>query len=177
MSILAKDEIIEQIKIVELAKEFNIYLESISGNYDFKCKCPSLEHKGGSERTGSCFINSQKNTFYCYGCNKGYNSIDFYMLCADVNFAKALAELKTRVKLGLKSNHADPVKTNNFSILLKTSHLFRKLLLKHPEDQVWIEKLIEAYDQKVLELESDDESAAKQLLNQVKEKINKRYQK
>lgn len=71
-----KNDIVSQVKIIDIARELGIELEPVSSNnFDYRCKCPSPNHKGGNERTASLYINSRKNDFYCYGCLPGDQKI------------------------------------------------------------------------------------------------------
>ena len=69
MKRFTKQDILSSVSILELAKHFSIPLEQVcSGNFTHKCRCPSPEHKSGSERTGSLYIDGENNNFYCFGC-------------------------------------------------------------------------------------------------------------
>jgi DNA primase len=171
---VSKEDVVAQIKITDLAKEFSINLEpTTTANFDFKCKCPSKDHKNGQERTGSCFIDSNNNSFHCYGCGQGFNSIDFYILCANSNFTDAFQELKKRVKVGTGITIRN--KYNNFNDMLQISTFFRKILLKHPKDFDWIEKLMKRVDEELLKIESDDYNQTKILLQKIKKVAKLRY--
>lgn len=54
----------------------------------FKILCPMHE-----ERTPSCNIYVERNGFWCFGCNKGGDVIDFMMARDDVDFTTAVKQL------------------------------------------------------------------------------------
>lgn len=173
---VSKEDIVSKIQIVDLAQEFCIALEKVSsGNFDYRCKCPSSEHKNGSERTGSCYIDSKRNNFYCYGCNLHSSSIDFFMACKGITFSEAMSLLKERLP---PSEHVTvDIEPNNFFVLLEISKLFRETMLTYPEEIPWINKLMKYSDEIIFDLNSNEDDKAKMLLSKLKNKINKRINK
>lgn len=177
LNFISKEDIVSGIKIVDLAREFNIELENvISNNFDYRCRCPSPNHKNGQERTPSCYINSKDNDFMCYGCSASLNSIDFYMLCAGVDFSTAMFELKKRLKVGTGKGIPNQVVENSFTLLLEISKILRAAMLNHPDDLAWINKLMIYTDNFILDIDSKDVKKAKYLLNKIQQKINERYE-
>ena len=88
---ITKDKILRVVNIKDVASYFGIQLERVSsGSFDYRCRCPSKDHKHGSERTSSCYINSSDNNFYCFGCNAGYNVIDFCIISGNLSFPEAM---------------------------------------------------------------------------------------
>ena len=118
-------EIKRQIKITELAEEHGISLSQISsGNFTHRCKCPNVNHKMGSENTDSLYIDSINNNFYCYGCAANNSSIDFYMICNNVNFSEAVSILSEHVCTdGVAFN--DSRKSDSFYIKIRISNTVR----------------------------------------------------
>ena len=173
---ISKEDILASINIIEVAKEFGIETESVcSGNFNYRCKCPSSNHKGGTERTGSLYIDSKNNNFYCFGCNTGSNCIDFYMLCTDFTFSEAMSEMKKRVEPGTIKKRYYDVETNNFYTLLEISNLFRKTMKSHPDDLKWINNLMKYSDKFIFRLDSKDDKKAKELFGSISKEIKKRY--
>jgi DNA primase len=174
----SKNDIISKINILTIIEEFNIKLEKISsGNFDYRCRCPSKNHKGGHERTGSCYIDSIRNKFHCFGCQAGSNCIDFYMLCGDVLFNQALNELGSRTD-SIASDSYSEIELkgfNNFFILFDISKLLRNTMLSHKDDLKWINALMMKIDESIQVLDSDDEDNSKKLFLQISKTINKRY--
>ncbi len=164
-----------QIKIVDIAAEFEIPLESIGGGkFDYRCKCPAQNHKSGTEKTPSLYIDSQNNNYYCFGCQSSFNSIDFYMICSGFSFSEALAELKTRIN-DHDVVYSDTPASDNLPIILEISNLFRNTILSHRDDLVWINNLMKQTDEYLSDFKKEDGKKAKKLLSVLKEKINERY--
>jgi DNA primase len=175
---VSKLDITRGVRIVDIAEEYGIPIEpASSGNFDCRCTCPSSEHKNGNERTGSCYIDSKNNNFYCFGCNTGSNSIDFYMMCAEVDFGTAMSELKSRVKPGGNRTRRYNVEANNFPILIQISTLFRKTMLRHTDDLKWINQLMKDSDPHILDIKSNDVKKAKKLHDYIEGLIKRRYKK
>lgn len=177
MKNLSIKEIAKQTSIIRIAEDFGITLTSASsGSFDFKCKCPSSQHKNGNERTDSCYLDSKNNSFYCFGCSAGTSSINFYMLCADVEFSVALSELQKKYKYTAGSGPSEFV-ADNFSILFDLSNMFRETILKHPKDLKWIDSLMKAVDVQLHDLKNDDLKHAKRIYKVANLEIKKRYSK
>ena len=172
----SKEEINVAIRITDLANRFSISLEAVnSGNFTHRCKCPSKEHKSGSERTGSLYIDEANNNFYCFGCGASNNVIDFYILCKDVDFSTAILELSESVDPTKVSNVPRKQKVVNFSQLLEISSLFRRTQIRHPEDIEWIEGLMKKTDQYTDGIDRHDVRGAKIMLKKLKVIIHRRY--
>lgn len=174
--VASKADIVKHVKICDIALDLQIPLEEINGNgFDFRCTCPSAEHKNGNERTKSCYINSQTNSFHCFGCNAGSNCLDFYILCREITFGEALHELRDKIDPALISCDDFEIDQNNFSTLLQISELLRITLLNHQDDLDWINKLTKQIDDVIFDYKSTDTLAAEKLLRKVKNTLLKRY--
>lgn len=173
---ISKEDITSGVMISDIAEEFGIDLEeAFSGNFNHRCRCPSSEHKNGGERTGSLYIDTVHNNFYCFGCSTGSNCIDFYMLCTGITFGEAVSELRKRVKPGKSSGTFKIPETNNFYILLDISKLFRKTMLEHKDDLRWINELMKYSDTFILDINSNEDQKAKNLLSSIQKRIEQRY--
>jgi hypothetical protein len=174
---VSKEDITSGVLIIDIAEEFGIGTEEVSsGNFNRRCKCPSPNHKNGGERTGSLYIDSIKNNFYCFGCSAGSNSIDFYMLCSGLTFGEAVSKLRTRVEPSSSSKSFD-IEINNFYTLLQISNLFRDTMLEHKEDLKWINDLMKYSDQFILDISPQDDHKARLLLKKIEKTIKERYEK
>jgi hypothetical protein len=177
---VSKKDILREVRIIDIADEFGIELEATSsGNFDFKCVCPSAEHKNGSERTGSCFIDSRNNNFFCFGCNAGSNSIDFYMFCVGLDpskdFGEAMKALRGRVKTGTGRKNRYVFERDNFLTLLNISSLFRRTMLNHPKDLKWVNALMRKSDKYISNIQPNDIEKAEKLYKVIQKKIIERY--
>jgi hypothetical protein len=172
----SKEEIIKSVFISDIADRLSVSLEQVnSGNFTHRCKCPARDHKNGSERTCSLYVDNENNNFYCFGCGASNNAIDFYMLCKDVDFSTAIQELSEFVdptKIGSVSRQKKVV---NFPQLLKLSVCLRDVQKMHPEDIEWIEDMMKKTDKYIEDIDRHDVSRAKNLLAKVKGLIHRRY--
>jgi DNA primase len=75
--------------IIEVAEQYGVALQSAGLLY--KALCPF--HK---EKTPSCFFNSDKDTFVCYGCGAHGDAIEFVKLIEHCSYKKALDILGMR---------------------------------------------------------------------------------
>lgn len=172
-----KDLIIQHIKIVDIAAEFNISLEEISShNFDKRCKCPSKNHKNGAEKTPSLYIDSLNNNYYCYGCGASYNSIDFYMICSGLTFSEAIALLKERIKEIPQGGLLVDLHQDSLPVLLEISNLFRTTMQSHPHDLKWLNSLMQKTDHYIDQFDKEEAAKSEQLLASLKKKIKERYE-
>lgn len=164
-----KNHIFSSVNIADIANEFNIRLEpAASGNFNYRCKCPSSDHKHGLERTSSCYIDSINNNFYCFGCSANYNVIDFYMLCSDSNFKDAFNILSKRVDVS-KITKSDRfiAKKNNYKILIEISSVIREAMCNIGNAKS-IDSFMKKVDCYIEDIPSDDLKKSKALLKNVK---------
>lgn len=165
MKNVTRNDVARQVFITDIAKQFSIPLEEVvSGNFDYRCRCPSVEHKAGKERTSSLYINSKDNDFFCYGCNRGASSIDFYMLCTEKNFSDALKDLKSLVKVPGKYLDVLEQKKVVFPFQVETSEIIRNFLVKNPKKIKEMEGLLKRLDN-LTEIYKDNPEKIK-LMNQ-----------
>jgi len=134
LSLVTKADVTNQVKIFDIAKQFGIRLESASaGNFDYRCRCMSSEHKSGRERSASLYIDSIDNNFHCFGCNEGGSVIGFYMLCSGKEFGDAFRDLKEMVRVPGKYQDVVDQKKIVFPLLLESSNIIRRFLIQHPD--------------------------------------------
>lgn len=171
-----KQDILNCVSILNIAQDYGIKLELISsGNFTHRCKCPSKDHKHGSERTSSLYIDSKNNNFYCFGCSATSNVIDFYMMCEDTSFSQALKDMSELVSPDKIGKSCAKNTQNIYPTLLRLSVLIRKYLLKNKEDANWIYLVMKKADYYILKLERDDVKSAKRLYNNIEKKLLDRY--
>ena len=172
----SKKQILDSVLILDLAEKLSIPLEPISsGNFTHRCRCPSPEHKAGSERTGSLYIDGENNNFYCFGCGASNNVIDFYILKKNCDFSEAISDLSEYVdpsKAG--SSQSFSKKKNNFSILFYISEMFRKYQKSRPEDKEWVEALMKKTDEYIEEIDRYDLKKTRSLAASVKGMLSRR---
>jgi len=173
---ISKLDVLKNISIVKVAEECSINLEKVSsGNFDYRCKCPSREHKHASERTSSCYINSVDNNFYCFGCNAGYNVIDFYILSEEVGFSDAMSFLRGLAK-GMDISESSYVRRRaNLPILIDMYSFLRRYKNMFISDDKWMNSFSKKLDLYVDKIDRYDVGSAKKLFIKVKNKLQKRY--
>jgi DNA primase len=172
-----KQDILNTVSIVDVAEEAGISLEKCSsGNFDLRCKCPSANHKSGSERTASLYIDSSNNNFYCYGCAASSNVIDFYMVVNNVEFAQAFAELR-KIAIPSGSNKSFIANASNFIIIAELSVYFREQMNLHKDDLKWISYMMKKTDEYIELIDSSDLASARRLTESIKGEFEKRYNK
>lgn len=123
-----KDQIKEQVDIVELLQE---YLETKpSGSGSFKALCPFH-----GEKTPSFHISSEKQIWHCFGCGEGGDCFAFIMKMEGMDFPEALRHLGKRVGIEVKqrfnkteSNEAERMRTMN----ALAQKYYRKVLIDSP---------------------------------------------
>jgi len=169
MKTVSRTDIAKQVKILDLARKFGVAVESASaGNFDYRCRCPSPDHKMGKEKTSSCYINSRDNNYYCYGCNKGVSSIDFYMSCADKTFAEAMQEMKDMVKNPGAYQDVIDQKRAAFPILVETSEIIRKFLIENPDQMSNMTTLLKKIDRISFEMAKEDADKIEEMNQKLK---------
>ena len=173
---ISKADILKNISIVDIAEHCSLSLERVSsGNFDHRCKCPSKDHKHAAERTSSCYINSVDNNFYCFGCNAGYNVIDFYMLSKDASFSEAMSFLRTLIDESTITRGSSPIRRGNFSILIEIYSYIRRYRNMFIDDNKWMNSFSKKIDFYVDKIDSYDIDKSKKLYSKVKKELVKRY--
>jgi hypothetical protein len=173
---ISKSDVLKNISIVDVAEHCSLSLERVSsGNFDHRCKCPSKDHKHAAERTSSCYINSGDNNFYCFGCNAGYNVIDFYMLSSDVSFSEAMSFLRTLVDESTMVSGPAPIRRGNFSILIDIYSYIRRYKDMFVNDYKWMSSFSKRIDYYVDKIDSYDIDKSKRLYSKVQKELKKRY--
>jgi len=175
---LNKEEILNSIKIVEIATRKGVAYEQVnSGNFTHRCKCPGKDHKSGLERTGSLYIDNDNNNFYCFGCGASNNVIDFYILCVDTDFLTAIRDLSEMIDPKDVTSVPRAKRQTNFSKILEISGLFRVAQKAHPSDLEWIERLMKKTDAYILSIDRYDIHKASNIFKGVRRALNRRYSK
>ena len=82
------EQIKERLSIVDVVSSY-IKLERAGGN--FKARCPFH-----NEKTPSFFVSPLRETFHCFGCNKGGDILTFVAEFEGLDFKGALKVLADR---------------------------------------------------------------------------------
>jgi hypothetical protein len=168
LSKISKTAVTKEVFISDIADEFSIRVESISsGNFNYRCRCPNPDHKHGSERTSSCYIDSINNNFYCFGCGANNNVIDFYMLCSGSTFIDSLTELSKRVPAGSSEKYSDKVRGNNLGQMIRISILIRTAFLNNPKDFDFIDRVSKLASSYISKIGPEDKKSAIKLYEKI----------
>ncbi len=124
------EEIKSRIDIVDLVGHY-VSLKKAGINY--KGLCP-FHH----ERTPSFMVNPERQSFKCFGCNKGGDIFTFIQETENIEFGDALRMLAVRAGVTLtprstpKPGEAPSEKTRYYQINALATQLFHQLLVSHP---------------------------------------------
>ncbi len=91
------EEIKSRLNIVDIAQGY-LKLEGAGGNY--KARCPFH-----NEQTPSFFISPSRQTYHCFGCNRGGDLISFVEEIEGLDFSGALKILAERAGVTLDRGH------------------------------------------------------------------------
>ena len=120
------EDIKSRLNIVDVASGY-LKLEKAGGN--FKACCPFH-----SERTPSFFISPSRQTYHCFGCNKGGDVISFVEEVEGLDFQGALKILADRagVTLTREKQGAKDERDAIYSALLLATKFYEAVLPKFP---------------------------------------------
>ena len=94
------DILLDRIDFLDILDECGVeYWAANSGEFTHKMRCPLPIHDFGGERTPSMFVNVDKNSFYCFGCNSGNNLVDFISQYKKMPFLSTLKYLYQRANI------------------------------------------------------------------------------
>ncbi len=125
------DDILQRTDIVELVGSF-LTLKKQGQNYFGLCPFHS-------EDTPSFSVSTTKQIYYCFGCQKGGNAINFLMEIEGLTFAESVAKLAERVGVQLpqkEQSAAESKQAKERKAILKvhqlTADFYRELLQHQP---------------------------------------------
>lgn len=127
--VLSGVNIVEHIsKSVKLTRKSNDYLGL----------CPFHQ-----EKTPSFTVSDKKQFFYCFGCHKHGNVIDYVMSHQQLNFPEAVSYLAELNHITLDQSQTDNTnsaneKKNTLKINNKAYEFYRQQLSKHPHAQLYL---------------------------------------
>ena len=162
-----------QVKIIDLCDEFSIRLELVNnGSFTHRCRCPY--HKSGNERTPSLYIDSENNTFYCYGCGASNTVINFYNLFyPDYDEKDCVMDLKDRIDSTRK--YPKRIVQNNFQLQIEMSGLLRYYNRKFPSRFEEIRGIQKELDLKMEKTGYNDIVSATKVLSSLRRALKRRF--
>ncbi len=126
------EQIKERIGIVDLVSSY-IKLEKAGKN--FKARCPFH-----NEKTPSFFISPERQTYHCFGCNKGGDIFSFVEEIEGLDFSGALKVLAERAGIPLVNydQKGEHEKKKLYDILETATQFFERALSENEEAQQYL---------------------------------------
>ncbi|MEK7208136.1 MAG: CHC2 zinc finger domain-containing protein [Patescibacteria group bacterium] len=126
------EQIKERLGIVDVVSSY-IHLTKAGSSY--KATCPFH-----NEKTPSFFVSPARNSFYCFGCQKGGDIFSFVQEFEGLDFVGALRVLASRAGVELK--RVDPKVQSQFArlylLLEKATRFFEEQLEKNSEARAYL---------------------------------------
>ena len=127
---------VEQIKErLSIADVVGSYLKLERSGASLKAKCPFH-----NEKTPSFFVSPARNSFYCFGCNKGGDIFSFVQEFEGLDFVGALRVLAQRA--GVTLTRVDPKVRSQYARLYlcleKAARFFETQLERHGEARQYV---------------------------------------
>ena len=89
------DEFLYQLRIANpIDSVVGAYVNLIKRGHNYVCSCPFH-----SEKTPSCTVYNDSQSFYCFGCGAGGDVITFIMKIENLDFREAINFLAARAGL------------------------------------------------------------------------------
>ncbi len=104
------EEFLTQLKAAnDIVDLFRIYADVKKRGRIYVCCCPFH-----SEKTPSCTIYPENNSFYCFGCHTGGDVIKFVSLTENVSYMEAVKTLAQRCGMTLPARNPEEVQASRF---------------------------------------------------------------
>ncbi|MBI2100272.1 MAG: DNA primase [Candidatus Vogelbacteria bacterium] len=121
---------VEQIKAkLNIVDVVGSYLKLDKAGVNYKARCPFHQ-----ERTASFFVSPTRESFYCFGCNRGGDIFTFVEEVEGLDFLGALKVLGERagVPIGREDFKRDDSKEKLFEVLAAAADFYRGELKRSP---------------------------------------------
>ena len=121
------DRTIEEIKArLNIVDVVSSYIPQVfNRNGSFWIKCPF--HGGGNERTPSCKLNTERSSYYCFGCHAHGSMFNFVMEMEHVTFPQSIEILAERAGVKLEQgSEADQIRKDQRDVLFELNERIRK---------------------------------------------------
>lgn len=131
------DRTIEEIKAkLSIVDVVSSYTQVFNRSNGFWIKCPF--HGNGNERTPSCKLNLERNSFYCFACQEHGSMFDFVMKMEHITFPEAVRELASRAGVSIEDETPQErvrkeEKTSLYELNEQMAKVFHQVLLVSPE--------------------------------------------
>ncbi len=128
------EQIKEKLDIATVVSSY-IKLEKAGGNY--RARCPFH-----NEKTPSFYVSPSRETWHCFGCNKGGDIFSFVEEIEGVDFSGALKTLADKAGITLERGNPEErtEKGRLYALLTEATLFFRQNLQKNPEALEYLKK-------------------------------------
>ena len=130
------DNFLERIKDAnEISSVVSSYVSTKRAGHDSVCLCPFH-----SEKTPSCHIYTDTQSFYCFGCGAGGSVIQFIMLMERLDFQESVKFLAQRAGIPMPEDSYDrtaDMKQRLLEINREAARFFRDTLISDKGAEGW----------------------------------------
>ena len=130
------DDFLERIKDGnEISSVVSSYVSTKRAGHDSVCLCPFH-----SEKTPSCHIYSDTQSFYCFGCGAGGSVIQFIMLMEHLDFQESVRFLAQRAGIAMPEDSFDRTadeKQRLLEINREAARFYRDILISDKGSEGW----------------------------------------
>ena len=130
------DDFLERIKDGnEISSVVSSYVSTKRAGHDSVCLCPFH-----SEKTPSCHIYSDTQSFYCFGCGAGGSVIQFIMLIEHLDFQESVRFLAQRAGIPMPEDSYDrtaDIKQRLLEINREAARFYRDILISDKGAEGW----------------------------------------
>ena len=131
------EQFIEQVKDAnEISSVFASYLSLKRAGRDNVCLCPFH-----SEKTPSCHIYTDSQSFYCFGCGAGGDVINFIRLMEHLDYVESVKFLAQRAGIPMPDDGGDKtsmIKQRMLEINREAARFYRDVLISEKGREGWI---------------------------------------
>lgn len=131
------EQFIEQVKDAnEISSVFSSYLPLKRAGRDNVCLCPFH-----SEKTPSCHIYTDSQSFYCFGCGAGGDVINFIRLIEHLDYVESVKFLAQRAGIHMPDDGGDKtsmMKQRMLEINREAARFYRDVLISEKGREGWI---------------------------------------
>lgn len=130
------DDFLERIKDAnEISSVVSSYVSTKRSGHDSVCLCPFH-----SEKTPSCHIYGDTQSFYCFGCGAGGSVIQFIMLIEHLDFQESVRFLAQRAGIPMPEDSYDrtaDIKQRLLEINREAARFYRDILISDKGSEGW----------------------------------------
>lgn len=163
-----KKIILEQVSIMDVLSHYKI-------EHATKMICPFPDHNDG---IASFVIYAETNSFYCFGCNRGSNVIDFVMMMEGCSFVQAIDKLmllrgKDKFNIQPPKDYKD-IYSFNMACDLRDFLQSVKEYHQYEREKNMVDNVFGEMDKKLEQTDKEDEKALKNMRKKIAQYIKDR---